>query len=131
MPTCTAPRLPPPASTNAVKFFPCCRMASARFRAARRRYRALGDLTDNDALRARRECRSDGSETCPQMRAVTERLLARLAAAAERDPRTACGASKAPVADERERPFDDAGPVCRRHDAQATAYCSADSRRHA
>src|SRR5712671_1187411 len=109
MPTCTAPRLPPPASTNAVKFFPCCRMASARLRTARRCYRALADPRDNDALRARRQCRSDGSEICLDMRAVTERLLARVAAAAERDPRTACGASTAVVADERERPFDDAG----------------------
>src|ERR1700682_2023294 len=116
MPTCTAPRLRPPASTNAVKFFPCCRMASARSRAARR-FPELGDLSDNDTLRVRRQCRSDVSETCLDVRAVTERLVARMAAAAERDLRTASGASKAVVADERERSFDDAGPVCRRRDA--------------
>src|SRR5260370_34860181 len=109
MPTCPEPRLPPPASTNGVKFFPCCRIASARSRAARR-FPQLGDLSDNDAFRARRQCRSDVSETCLDVRAVTERLVARVAAAAERDPRTAGGASKAAVADERDRAFGDAGP---------------------
>src|SRR2546427_6070839 len=92
MPTCTAPRLPPPASTNAVKFFPYLGMALARSRAARLRYPRLGELSDNRALRARRHCRSEVAETCLDMRPVTERLVGRVPAAAEHEPRAAeCG----------------------------------------
>src|SRR5260370_694804 len=69
-------------------------MASARSRAARRRYPGLGDPSDNHGLQARRQRRSAVLETCLDMRAVTERLVAGVAAAAERDPRAAGGAHK-------------------------------------
>src|SRR6266446_1429141 len=130
MPTCTAPRLPPPASTNAVEFFPCCGMALTRSRAARPHYSGLGDLSDNRVLRARRQCRSEVAETCLDMRTVAEGLVAGVSAATERDSWTARGANKAVVTDERERPFDDAGSVCRRHDAQETAFGVAGIRRY-
>ena len=63
MPTCTAPRLPPPASTNAVKFSPSCRMASVRSRAGRPRYPVFCDLCDDYLARALRQCRSAVAET--------------------------------------------------------------------
>src|SRR5579862_5714111 len=53
IPTCTAPRLPPPASTNAVEFFPCSRMALADLAPPPRRHPVFGGLSGYHALRTR------------------------------------------------------------------------------